>query len=78
MAARNYGEAYATLQGWYHECGGIPSKPTKCDLRQTQAEFKSLYMATPLVGEPIQVNVTPFPVNDDIPSEMKEIITTLH
>jgi hypothetical protein len=77
VAARNYSEAYTTLRGWYRECGGIPPKPTKSDLRRTRAEFESLYTATPPIGDPIPINVTPYPVNDDIPSE-KEIITALH
>ena len=77
VAARNYGEAYTTLRGWYRDCGGIPSKPIKSDLRRTRAEFESLYTATPSVGEPIPIHINPFPVNDDVPSE-EEIITALH
>ena len=77
VIARNYHEAYNALRGWYRECGGIPSKPTKGDLHRTRIDFESLYMATPSPGEPIPIHVTPFPVNDDIPSD-EEIISALH
>ena len=77
VAAKNYHEAFSTLRGWYHDCGGIPPKPTTCDLHRTRAEFESLYMAAPPSGDPIPVHVPPFPVNDDVPTE-EEIITALH
>jgi len=76
LVAGRVHEAYATLRTWYKDVGARASKPVWRDLEQVHREYQSLYSADPPSGDSIRINVTPYNINDEAPSET-EIIAAL-
>ena len=69
----DYRGAWATVRAWYQHAGDRPSAPSNVDLERDTVERQDLYQATPSRGEPIEIQVTPFNIDDEPPSN-QEII----
>jgi hypothetical protein len=64
--------AWNVLQRWYKHSGDRPPRPTRTDLNNTSNEYRTLYQTTQPPGEPFTTHIdTPFPVDDDIPTEQE-------
>jgi len=74
--AGRFHEAYRTIRGWYRRYGSRPTKPTKPDMKDIEQTYTALYAKRPPIGDPLPILVSPFMVNDEIPSE-DEIIQGL-
>ena len=77
MASHEVHEAYRSIQGWHRDQGPLQSKPLFEDLQRLSLEYESLYARHPLVGHPLLVEVDPYVISDEIPSE-DEIRVALH
>ena len=77
LASHEVHEAYRSIQGWYRDRGPLQSKPLFEDLQRLSLEYESLYARRPLVGRPLLVEVDPYVISDEIPSE-DEIRVALH
>ena len=77
LASHEVHEAYRSIQGWYRDRGPLQSKPLFEDLQRLSSEYESLYARRPLVGRPLLVEVDPYVISDEIPSE-DEIRVALH
>ena len=73
---KDWGGAYALLRGWYRNYNETPTKPVREDLNAVRTQYKELYKRRESPGVPIPIHVTPFSIDDNIPSE-DEIITGL-
>ena len=70
LVTGNLKEAWRHLQGWYRQAEGRTPKPCYQSLEKQTVEREKLYGAVPPPGASIPINVTPFPVDDDCPSDM--------
>ena len=77
MLAHDIHGAFLALRGWYRDFGLPHSKPLSCDLLSQRQDFASLLSAQTIDAEPLPIHVTPFPINDDPPTE-DEIDHALH
>jgi hypothetical protein len=68
--------AWNKLQHWYRHSGNRPPKPTRLDLKKVTLEYKELYKDTTPPGDPINIEITPHAINDDIPTD-DEIATAV-
>jgi hypothetical protein len=60
--------AWNAVQKWYKHAGDRPPRPTRLDLQIVTDYYKELYRTTPLTNEPLNVQLPPYTVNDDIPN----------
>ena len=59
------------MQGWYRAAAAIAPKPSYHSLDRQTAERVALYQKVEPPGDPLPVNVTPFDVRDDEPSDVE-------
>jgi hypothetical protein len=72
-------EAWRSIKGWYRSVEDRPPKPNYQWMETLTQEQIDLYTAEPQPGAPIPINVDPFDVNDDIPTdgEIREAVKCL-
>jgi exonuclease III len=72
--------AWSTLKAWYKHASGRTSHPSKKDLKILQTDYGELLANKPPAGEPIPILVSPFDVDDSIPSEaeIEKAVGRLH
>ena len=72
-------EAWRCIKGWYRSVEDRPPKPNFQRMDALTQERVDLYTAEPPPGAPIPINVDPFSVNDDIPTdgEIREAVKCL-
>jgi hypothetical protein len=71
---------WSTLKAWYKHASGRTSHPSKKDLKILQTDYGELLTNKPPAGEPISILVSPFDVDDSIPSEaeIEKVVGRLH
>ena len=69
MEAGEIQKAFGAIKGWYRDAGPRPSKPSKEDIEVTQAEYVELYTPREPTEGPIPLHITPYPINDEPPTE---------
>ena len=57
------------MRGWYRNSANRPPPPTCISLETLTADHAELYAHVPPLGQPIPIEVSPFPVDDNIPGE---------
>lgn len=79
LEAGDLKEAWQSIKGWYCSVEDCPPKPNYQWMEMLTQEHIDLYMAEPLPGAPIPINVDPFDVNDNIPmdGEIREAVKHL-
>ena len=72
-------EAWRRIKGWYRSVEDRPPKPNYQRMETLTQERIDLYTAVPPPGAPIPINVDPFDVNDEIPTdgEIREAVKSL-
>jgi hypothetical protein len=68
--------AWNVVQKWYKHAGDCPPRPTRLDLQIVTDDYKELYRATPLTNQPLNVQLPPYTVDNDIPNH-HEIATAV-
>jgi hypothetical protein len=79
MVARELKEAWRCLMGWYSMVEDHAPKASHDTLVRQTEERIALYTCVPPAGEMLPINVQPFDINDDVPSdsEIKEVVREL-
>jgi len=79
LAAGDPKEAWRSIKGWYRSVEDRPPKPNYQRMEALTQERVDLYTAETPPGDPIPINVDPFDVNDDIPTdgEIREAVKSL-
>jgi hypothetical protein len=79
MAAREVKEAWRCLKGWYATVEDRAPKASHDTLVQQTEERTALYSCVPPPGGPLPINVQPFDICNDIPSnlEIREVVREL-
>jgi hypothetical protein len=79
LAAGDPKEAWRSIKGWYRSVEDRPPKPNYQRMKTLTQERIDLYTAAPPPGAPIPINVDPFDVNDEIPTdgEIREAVKSL-
>ena len=54
---------------WYRDAANIPSPPARISLYTLMTERAELYVHIPPPGQPITMEMSHFPVDDNIPAE---------
>ena len=65
----NVQEAYRHLKGWYRAAGEATSRPCYLTMERQTKEREELYAKQAPPGDPIPINVGPYPVEDGIPPD---------
>jgi hypothetical protein len=63
--------AWEIVQTWYKHTGDRPTKPTRLDLRTVTNAYKDPCSATPPTGNPLSIHITPYSIDDDIPTKQE-------
>ena len=79
LAAGDPKEAWRSIKGWYRSVEDRPPKPNYQRMETLTQEQIDLYTAAPPPGAPIPINVDPFDVNDEMPTdgEIREAVKSL-
>ena len=79
LAAGEIKEMWRTLQGWYRQAEEKGPKPCYLGMEVQTKERVELYTKVPSPGESIPINVDPFPIKDDTPTdeEIRETVRGL-
>ncbi len=62
-------EAFNTLKGWYRAVSKTSTKPCYHTLEQQTTDREEFYRKVETPGDSIPINVDPFPIKDDVPSD---------
>ena len=79
LAAGDPKEAWRCIQGWYRAVEDRAPKPCYESMSKQTAEREELYRKVSPPGDPIPINVEPFPVADDCPgdAELRDVVKQL-
>ncbi len=69
LAAGDPKEEWRSIKGWYRSVEDRPPKPNYQRMEALTQERRDLYTAATPPGDAIPINVDPFDVNDDIPTD---------
>jgi hypothetical protein len=71
---------WSALKAWYKHASGRTSRPSKKDLKILQTDYGELLANKPPAGKPIPILVSPFNIDDSIPSEAEseKVVGRLH
>jgi hypothetical protein len=79
LATGDCKETWRSIKSWYHSVEDCPPKPNYQWMEALMQECINLYMAETLLGALIPINVNPFAVNDNVPTdgEIQEVVKCL-
>ncbi len=69
LTGGNVQEAFRHLKGWYRAATKMQAKPCYYTMERQMLERVDLYVRRDSPGDPLPINVTPFVINDDAPTD---------